>query len=358
MCLRTLAFFHFIHFSIMTDNSFRTVQSIGRSALIQELMEESPLKRDDVELAAGDDAAVINKSDHSFSLLSSETFMEGVDFDLTYTPLNHLGYKVASATASDIYAMNGSPEVMLVNLAMPNKLSVDMLKEIYRGIYSAGAEFGFQVVGGDLTASHQILSMSLTCYGSVDQEKITYRKGARPGDAVCVTGDLGGAIAGLRILMREKDYWEEHQQNQFQPDLGDYEYVVGRQLVPQARKDFIDQLDELDIVPSSMIDITQGLVSELKEISEGGNVGALIYQAALPMAIETRQVADEMKEDVDKYALYGGEDLELLFTLNKDGVEKLTDHFSDFVVIGKVVEESEGLKMQTADGDVLTFEEE
>ncbi|MDZ7714618.1 MAG: thiamine-phosphate kinase [Balneolaceae bacterium] len=342
----------------MTDNSFRTVQSIGRTALIDELMEESPLKRDDVVRAEGDDTAVTIKDESTFSLLTSETFMEGVDFDLTYTPLNHLGYKVASAVASDIFAMNGTPEVMLVNLALPNKISVDMLKEIYRGIYSAGAEFGFQVVGGDLTASHQVLSMSLTCQGSVAKKKITYRKGAKTEEAVCVTGDLGGAIAGLRILMREKEYWQEHQQDQFQPDLGDYEYVVGRQLVPQARQDFIDQLAELEILPSSMIDITQGLVSELKEITESSNVGALIYQAAIPIAIETRQVADEMKEDVDKYALYGGEDLELLFTLDKDQVEKLADHFSDFVVIGKITEESEGLKMQTADGDLVSFEEE
>src|SRR5699024_349541 len=150
----------------------------------------------------------------------------------------------ATAAVSDIYAMNGRPEVVLVNLAVPNKLSVDMLKEIYRGLGTAGKEYDFQITGGDLTASHQVLGISISCYGSVDSEQVTYREGARPGDAICITGDLGAAAAGLRILMREKKYWEEQEDQQpFQPDLQDYEYVVKRQLVPTARKDLIDQLE-------------------------------------------------------------------------------------------------------------------
>jgi len=341
----------------MSENSFRTIQSLGRSALIDELMENSPFHMECVELGTGDDAAVLQKDDNQYMLLSSETFMEGVDFDLTYTPFNHLGYKTAASTISDIYAMNGSPTALLVNMALPNKLSVDMLKEIYKGIFSAGAEFGFQIVGGDLTASHNILSISISCQGVVDKNKVVYRKGAKPGDAVCVTGDLGGAIAGLRILMREKEYWEENNQKQFQPNLDDYEYVVGRQLVPRARKDFIDLLEEKDLKPSAMIDVTQGLLSELKKITTSGNVGALIYQATLPIAVESRAVADEMKEDADKYALYGGEDLELLFTLDEKQVNKLKDHFSDFVVIG-IVEEKSGVRMQTAEGELVSFEEE
>lgn len=342
----------------MEKSNFRTIQSIGRNELINELMEGSGVIKDNVVQGVGDDAAVLSNSDNQLTLLSSESFIEGVDFDLTYTPLNHLGYKIASSAISDIYAMNGEPETLLVNMALPNKLSVDMVKEIYKGIYKCGEEHEFQVVGGDLTASHQILSISVSCQGTVEKERIVYRKGAKDGDAICVTGDLGGAIAGLRILMREKTHWQEHQQQQFQPDLEDYEYVVKRQLVPLAQKNFIDKLAEEQILPSSMIDLTQGLVSELSHITERSKTGALIYQAALPIAIETRQVADEMKEDVDKYALYGGEDLEMLFTLNEEQVEKLAGSYSNFTVIGKITSEYDGTAMQTGEGDLVRFEEE
>lgn len=340
------------------EDTFRTIQSLGRKELINELMEGDSVQKESVIKGVGDDAAVLSKNDKESTLLSSETFMEGVDFDLTYTPLNHLGYKVSSSAISDIYAMNGKPETLLVNMALPNKLSVDMIKEIYKGIYSCGAEHGFQVVGGDLTASHQILSISISCQGTIENDKIVYRQGAKEGDAICVTGDLGGAIAGLRILMREKEYWEEHQQQQFQPDLDDYEYVVQRQLVPFAQKKFIDKIEELEVLPSSMIDLTQGLVSDLTNITDASQIGALIYQAALPIALETRHVADEMKEDVDKYALYGGEDLEMLFTLKKDYVDALADSFSNFTVIGKITSDYDEPVMQTGEGEMISFRED
>ena len=341
----------------MDKDSFRSIQSIGRTQLIDELMEHATFEKSSVLQSSGDDTAVLEDGDN-YQLLTSETFMEGVDFDLTYFPLHHLGYKIATAAVSDVYAMNGSPEVVLVNLAVPNKLSVDMLKEIYKGIEAASKDFEFQIVGGDLTASHQILSASISCYGKVPKEVITYRKGAQKDDAICVTGDLGGAIAGLRILMREKEYWEEQEQQQsFQPNLDEYEYVVKRQLVPIARKDVVDKLDELNIIPTSMIDITQGLVSELKHLANASEVGAHIYGATIPISLKTRHVADEMKEDVDKYALYGGEDFELMFTLPEDHVEKLTDEFSDFAVIGKVIDRAEGVKMQQAEGDMILFDE-
>lgn len=342
----------------MKKENFRTIQSLGRKELIKELMEGSTVEKESVIQGVGDDTAVIEQNDELYSLLTSETFMEGVDFDLTYTPLNHLGYKVASSAISDIYAMNGKPETLLVNMSLPNKLSVDMVKEIYQGIYSCGSEHDFQVVGGDLTASHQILSISVSCQGTVKKDKVVYRKGAQEGDAICVTGDLGGAIAGLRILMREKKYWEEHQEQQFQPDLGDYEFVVQKQLVPLARKDFVELLEKEGVLPSSMIDLTQGLVNELSYITDMSDTGALIYQAALPIAIETRQVADEMKEDADKYALYGGEDLEMLFTLKESLVEQLAEVYSDFTVIGKITSEYEEPVMQTGEGELVSFTEE
>ncbi|MGK7369454.1 MAG: thiamine-phosphate kinase [Candidatus Halalkalibacterium sp. M3_1C_030] len=342
----------------MEKENFRTIQSLGRKELINELMENSTVQKESVVKGVGDDSAVISASEGFLTLLSSETFMEGVDFDLTYTPLNHLGYKVASSAISDIYAMNGKPDTLLVNMALPNKLSVDMVKEIYKGIYSCGAEHNFQVIGGDLTASHQILSISITCQGTVEEDKIVYRQGAKEGDAVCVTGDLGGAIAGLRILLREKEYWQESEQQRFQPDLEDYEYVVQRQLVPFAQKKFIDTIADLNMLPSSMIDLTQGLVSELSNITDASDTGAMIYQAALPIALETRQVADEMKEDVDKYALYGGEDLEMLFTLKEEQVEQLADTFSNFTVIGKITSEYDSPVMQTGEGELVSFKDE
>ncbi len=321
-------------------------------------MEDSKVSRERVRRGVGDDAAVLSPGDGRLTLWTSETFMEGVDFDLVYTPLHHLGYKLAVTVISDIYAMNGKPETLLVNLALPNKLSVDMVKEIYRGIHACGEEHNFQVVGGDLTASHRILAVSISCQGSVSEERITYRKGAAEGDAICVTGDLGGAIAGLRVLMREKKHWEETEQQQFQPDLDEYEYVVSRQLVPVARKDFIEALEEQSVIPSSMIDVSQGLVSELGHLTEESATGALIYQAALPIALETRRVADEMKEDVDKYGLYGGEDLEMLFTLSEEQVEDFAGEFSDITVIGKISSDFEGPVMQTGEGEMVQFREE
>lgn len=347
----------FLLFTIMSKQNFRTIESIGRTELVDELMEYSLNAHPAIVKGYGDDAAVL-KGNEKLSLLSSESFMEGVDFDLTYVPFHHLGYKIATAAVSDIYAMNGRPEAVLVNLSVPNKISVEMLKEIYRGLGAAAKDYGFQIAGGDLAASHQILGVSISCYGKVSKQKVTYRKGAAAGDAICITGDLGGAIAGLRILMREKKFWEEQDSQQaFQPDLEHYEYVVQRQLVPIARKDVVQKLDELSIIPSSMIDITQGLVTDLRHIINASSVGAYIYQAALPIALDTRQVADEMQEDVDKYALYGGEDFELLFTLPEEQVEKLADKFEDFVVIGRIADQEEEFRMQQAEGDVIAFNE-
>lgn len=339
----------------MADNEFRTIQSLGRRELINELMEYNEVHHEETIKGWGDDSAVLESTGH-LKLLSSESFMEGVDFDLTYVPLHHLGYKVATAAVSDIYAMNGTPDSVLVNLSVPNKMSVDMLKQIYKGIGAAGKDYDFEVVGGDLSASHQLLGISISCYGNVDEDLITYRSGARIGDAICVTGDLGGATAGLRILMREKKFWEEEKEQQsFQPNLDDYEYVVKRQLVPIARKNFIELLRDLNIIPTSMIDLTQGLVNDLQNLAEASGKGVYFYQATLPISLDTRNVADEMKEDVDKYALYGGEDYELVFTLSEENVEKLSEEFSDFTVIGQVKEQEEGIRMQQAEGGVVSF---
>ena len=342
----------------MSDSdSFQTIQSIGVSALLDKITNYDAYKNDRVQTSIGDDAAVINENGDELTLLSSDTYVEGVDFDPTYTPFNHLGYKIFSAAVSDIYAMNGTPEAVLVNLAVPNRMSVQMIEALYEGIYTAGKKHETEVVGGDLKANHANLVVSISVYGKVAKEQISYRGGAKEGDAICVTGDVGGALAGLRILMREKKQWEEHGDESVQPELGDYQFVVKRQLVPEARKDLIDAFREQGIVPSSMIDLSKGIVNEVSALSEASRLGAQIYQAALPIAIETRQVADEMKEDVDRYALFGGEDFELMFSLPEKEVEKFVDHFKDFVVIGRFLPKEKGLRMQTAEGDILSFDD-
>jgi thiamine-monophosphate kinase len=342
------------------QSEFTPIGSVGRQGLLDRIAAIEGISHPDVVQGIGDDAAVIGGEDEQVTLLSSETYMEGVDFDLMYHPLKHLGYKLLSAAVSDIYAMNGIPTAATVNLALPNKISVEMVEELYRGLQSAAGENELQIVGGDISAAHQALTVSISVYGNNDEKLITYRSGAHQDDAICVTGDLGGAMAGLRILMREKKFWKEQQADDvaFQPDLEGYEYVVGRQLVPKARRDLIEEMREQEIRPSAMIDVTQGLVHEVTQLIQASEVGAYLYQAAIPIAIESRSVADEMKEDVDRYALYGGEDLELLFTLPEAQVERFAKEFQDFAVIGRIIEQSEGLKMQTPDGDVVFFNED
>ncbi|MDZ7806489.1 MAG: thiamine-phosphate kinase [Gracilimonas sp.] len=339
------------------SDTFQTIQSIGTKGLLDKLTSFDSYKNENVIQSVGDDAAVIKEKDGDFTLLSSDTYVEGVDFDPTYTPFHHLGYKIVSGAVSDIYAMNGEPETILINLAAPNRMSVQMIEDLYKGIYAAGKENEVELVGGDMKANHANLVVSISVYGKVDQEKVSYRKGAKDGDAICVTGDLGGALAGLRILMREKKFWEEHGDDAVQPELGDYQFVVKRQLVPKARRDLIKSLNENNLIPSSMIDLSKGLVTELSALCEASAVGATIYQAALPIAIETRQVADEMEEDVDRYALFGGEDFELMFTLPEKQVEKFAKQFNDFVVIGRMRPQDEGMKMQTAEGDLVSFDD-
>ena len=337
--------------------SFTPIEKLGRHQLIQNIKLTERFKRDDVIYGIGDDAAVFRISDFESSLLSSETFVENVDFDMLVTPLHHLGYKLAMSAMSDIVAMNGLPTGITVNLAIPNKVSVEMIDELYKGIHFACEAVETELVGGDITATHGPLVISISVYGKADSEKVIYRSGAKVDDAICVTGDLGGALAGLRVLLREKAAFEEAKLDEFKPDLSKYEYVVKRQLLPTLRFDFIKMCEENSILPSSLMDLSQGLVHDLTQLITASGVGAFIYQAAIPIATETRMIADEMETDVDRYALYGGEDLELLFTMPKEDIERMYELFDDFSVIGKITEAGDGLIMQTAEGDHITFDE-
>jgi len=340
----------------MSTTGNKSISEIGRHGLIRELTAFSTWRSDHVISGIGDDAAVIERDETTYTLISSETFIEGVEFDLSFMPFHQVGAKVVSAAVSDIYAMNGHPKAILINLGVPNRITVDMVQDLYKGIGMACSDYQCQLSGGDLTGSHNALVISVTVYGEVDKDRIIYNSGAREGDAICVSGDLGSALAGLKILLREKRHWEDSEDPVMQPDLTDWEYIVKRQLVPVARKDIISLFEEHAIRPTSMIDISQGLLHDLKRITNSSGKGAYLYQAALPIDLQTREAANEMEEDVDKYALYGGEDFELLFTAGEEEVTKLAEHSKNFAVIGKITDDAGQVEMQTGEGDVISFE--
>ena len=339
------------------EQTFTPISELGRNELLNKLKQYKGYKHPTLIIDNGDDAAILAPSKDCMSLFSSDSFVEGADFDPTYTPLKHFGYKMIASSISDILAMNGVPTAALINLAIPNRFSVEMIIELYEGINNACTHYGLAIIGGDITGNHQNAVFSVSVVGEVPTKKIVKRSGASQGDAICVTGDLGAALAGLRILMREKTFWEKHGDQSGQPDLGDYKYVVEQQLMPKARLDVIKTFGVHEILPTSMIDLTKGVIEEVTQLCLHSNLGAHLYQAALPIAIETRQVADEMEEDVDKYALYGGEDLELIFTLPEHKVDYLIQHFKDFSVIGRMTPKEDGLIIQTAEGDLIGFDE-
>lgn len=340
----------------MADQDFDTIQQIGFSKLIEKFETKTGKQRNDVLIGIGDDASVSKIDNEKVICTTSEIYLEGVHFDLTYTPFHHLGYKLVTAAVSDIYAMNAEPQQVLINIAIPNRYSVQMIEEFYRGADAAAKDYNVQISGGDSTASHQILAISVVSVGCALEEEIVYRSGAKKGDVICVTGDLGGALAGLRVLLREKKAWEETEVNSFQPDLDKYEYVVQRQLVPVARFDLINAFKKLNIKPSSMIDITQGVVNELQYIGKKSNAGVEVYSPAIPISFETRNIADEMEEDVDKYAFYGGEDFEILFTIPEETVEKLKTEFEDFSVIGKIESKDKQLTINTGEDRTIKID--
>lgn len=338
------------------EESFQQIQEIGFPALIQKIEGYQGSVRKEIVSGIGDDAAVFKASGSELLTTSSEIFLEGVHFDLTYTPLQHLGYKLTTAAVSDIFAMNSNPVQLLVNIAIPNKISVQMVEQFFNGVDTACKDYHVQLSGGDTTASHQILAVSMTAIGSVPKNDVIYRKGAKDGDLICVTGDLGSALAGLRVLMREKKDWQESESDYFQPDLSEYEYVVKRQLMPEARKDVVNAFKESKMKPSAMIDLSQGLLADLKSILVDSGLGAEIYSPAVPISIETRKIADEMQEDVDKYAFYGGEDYEMLFTMNENDAGKLRDTFNDFTVVGKLLGGQEKLLLNTGEGETVELD--
>ena len=322
------------------------LEEIGEFGLIKQLTQNIELKNNTIK-GVGDDAAVINPTKDKVTLVSTDLLLEGVHFDLSYFPLKHLGYKAVSVNASDIYAMNGTPKQITVSVGMSSKFSVEAIAEIYEGINLACEKYKIDLVGGDTTASKQGLIISVTVIGEANENEVVYRNGAQEFDLICVSGDLGGAYAGYQLLEREKRVFIDNPQ--MQPDLAGHDYILERQLKPEARKDIIEFFKAMDIKPTSMIDVSDGLASELFHIAEQSKVGVTIYEDKIPIDATTYNMARELDLDPTLTALSGGEDYELLFTIKQSDYNKLENH-PDFTVIGHVTKAEEGLHMISKGG--------
>lgn len=322
------------------------LEEIGEFGLIKHLTQNIELKNNTIK-GVGDDAAVLNPTAGKVTLVSTDLLLEGVHFDLSYFPLKHLGYKAVSVNASDIYAMNGTPKQITVSVGMSSKFSVEAIAEIYEGINLACEKYKIDLVGGDTTASKQGLIISVTVIGEANENEVVYRNGAQEFDLICVSGDLGGAYAGYQLLEREKRVFIDNPQ--MQPDLAGHDYILERQLKPEARKDIIEFFKAMDIQPTSMIDVSDGLASELFHIAEQSKVGVTIYEDKIPIDATTYNMARELDLDPTLTALSGGEDYELLFTIKQSDYNKLENH-PDFTVIGHVTKAEEGLHMISKGG--------
>jgi thiamine-monophosphate kinase len=314
-----------------TENkTLHNLEELGEFGLIRYLTNDISPRLESTVKGIGDDAAVL-KFNGRLSLVSSDMLVENIHFDLSYFPLKHLGYKTAVVNFSDIYAMNGIPTQLLVNLAVSNRFSLEALEEFYTGIKLAAERYGVDIVGGDTTSSGKGMIISATALGTAAPGKTVYRDGAKPNDLLVVTGDLGAAYAGLLILLREKETFLANPNHR--PDLTPYAYVVERQLKPEARKDVIEWLDQNGILPTSMIDISDGLSSEIIHLTEASGYGAIIYEEKIPVAQETASVCEEFRMHPLTAALNGGEDYELLFSIDQKDYEKIKD-IPGFHIIG------------------------
>ena len=334
--------------SIFEDKGVNTtsIESLGEFGLIDHLTNGIITKNSSTVKGIGDDAAVIDMGD-KYQLVSTDLLVEGVHFDLAYMPLKHLGYKAVAINVSDICAMNGDAKQITLGLALSNRYTVEALEELYDGIKLACEHYGVDLVGGDTTSSTSGLMISVTVLGEVDKNKITYRSGAKVNDLVVCTGDLGAAYLGLQILNREKEMFKENPT--IQPDLTGNDYVLRRQLKPEAAIKYTRILKELDIVPTSMIDISDGLSSEALHLSKSSEVGITLHEDKIPVDYTAMNLANEFNMNPIFCALSGGEDYELLFTIGQEHYEKLKKD-PDFTIVGFVTDKSEGNNFIANDG--------
>jgi len=328
------------------DRKTRTeLSELGEFKLIDILTNDIKLQQKSTKKGVGDDAAILQFEKDDQVLVSTDMLVEGVHFNLSYVPLKHLGYKAAVVNFSDITAMNAFPTQITVGLAVSNRFSLEAIQELYEGIRLACERYQVDLVGGDTTSSTSGLVISISVLGKAKKEKITQRSTAKQGDLLVASGDLGGAYAGLLLLERERKVFEKTPE--IQPEFSGYEYLLEKQLKPEARVDIVKKLDDLDIVPTSMIDISDGLASEILHICKDSKLGCYLYEEKIPIDVQTTQVADLFEIHPTTLALNGGEDYELLMTIKQEDYEKLKED-SDFIVIGHMMDEGTGAQMITA----------
>lgn len=330
----------------MQEKNRTEIATLGEFGLIRHLTKDIDLRNPSTKHGIGDDAAVLEYPDKQI-LVTTDLLMEGVHFDLTYTPLKHLGYKSAIVNISDIYAMNGTPKQMTVSIALSKRFCVEDIEEFYAGLRLACELYNVDIIGGDTTSSLTGLAISITCIGEADKDKIVYRNGAKETDLICVSGDLGAAYMGLQLLEREKAVFKG--EKDVQPDFAGKEYLLERQLKPEARGDIIKKLAELNIKPTSMMDISDGLSSELMHICSQSNVGCRIYEEQIPIDYQTAVMAEEFNMNLTTCAMNGGEDYELLFTVPIADHEKIAN-MEGVKLIGHITKPELGNALITRDG--------
>ncbi len=333
--------------SMFDNNNLTSLSQLGEFGLINHIKSSVTLHHSSTIKGIGDDAAVIDNGTDTCTLVSTDMLVEGVHFDLTYCPLKHLGYKSVIVNLSDIYAMNGQPKQITVSIAISNRFTIEAVEELYKGIQTACDKYKIDLVGGDTTSSQTGLIISITAIGTVHKNKVVYRNGAKEKNIIVVTGDLGGAYMGLQILEREKKVFQEN--SKIQPDLEGNDYILERQLKPEARKDVIKYFEEADIIPTSMIDISDGLASELIHITSQSNLGCEIFEEKIPIDMQTYEKARQFSLDPTTCAMNGGEDYELLFTLDLKDYDKIKNH-PDFITIGYITEKNKGNNLITKSG--------
>jgi thiamine-monophosphate kinase len=328
------------------------ISKYGEFGLIKHLTENFPIKNESTLKGVGDDAAVLDYS-KAKTLVTTDLLLEGVHFDLIYVPIRHLGYKAAVVNFSDIYAMNGQPKQMTVSLGVSKRFSVEDLEELYAGFRLACDNYGVDLIGGDTSASFTGLTISITCIGEGEDGKIVYRNGAKPNDLICVSGDLGSAYMGLQLLEREKIVFTSN--SEAQPDFEGKDYILQRQLKPEARKDIVAALAEKGIVPTAMMDISDGLSSELMHICSQSNTGCRVYEDKIPISYQAAVMAEELNMNIVTCALNGGEDYELLFTVSMEDYDKIVT-MEGVGIVGHMTKPELGLNLVGREGEEITLQ--
>lgn len=331
---------------------YTQLSELGEFGLIERLTEKIQIKHTSTIKGVGDDAAVLSYPDKKI-VVTTDLLTEGIHFNLMYVPMKHLGYKAVVVNLSDVFAMNATPRQITVSIAISSKFSLAAIDELYSGIHLACEKYGVDLIGGDTTSSLTGLTISITAIGEASEDELVYRSGAKVNDLLCVSGDLGGAYMGLQLLERENEVYKVNPNQQ--PQFEGYDYILERQLKPEARGDIKELLKTLNIKPTSMIDISDGLSSEALHICRASKVGCSIYEEKVPLDKQTKDFAEELNINPLVAALNGGEDYELLFTVPLDSFDQIKKEF-DITVIGHITAESEGANLITTGGSVIPLQ--